>query len=100
MNTNGIQMFCLGLGVGIAGAMLFAPKSGAETRKDIRDKAYEGADYMKGQAQEAADAASNLIDRGVLAARAQREGLKAAVEAGRSAYRQSMAAAPGAAVNS
>jgi len=94
-NTDGIQMFCLGLGIGIASAMLFAPKSGVETRKDIRNKASEGADYVKTQAQQAASAASKLMDQGATAVRNQRESLKAAVEAGRSAYREAMATAPG-----
>ena len=77
-----------------------APKSGAKTRKNIRNKAQEGAYYVKGQAQEAASAASNLFDHGVAAMRTRREGLKAEVDAGRSAYRETVATVAGAAANS
>jgi len=99
MNSNGISLFLFGLCAGVAGAVLFAPKSGMETRRDIQKKAQAGVDYVKGQAQEAANTASAMIDRGAQTVRAQREHLKAAVEAGRSAYREAVTANPVAAGN-
>ena len=34
-----ISYFCLGLGIGVAVGILFAPKSGEETRQLLRSKA-------------------------------------------------------------
>ena len=47
MDKNGLSSFLLGLGVGVAIGMLFAPKSGSETRKLIKNKAGEGGEYIK-----------------------------------------------------
>ena len=38
MDKNGLSSFLLGLGVGVGIGMLFAPKSGEETRKSSRTK--------------------------------------------------------------
>ena len=37
-----LSYFFLGLGLGVAAGILFAPKSGAETRDFLRSKAEEG----------------------------------------------------------
>ena len=47
MDKNGLSSFLLGLGVGVGIGMLFAPKSGTETREIIKSKAGEGTDYVK-----------------------------------------------------
>ena len=47
MDKNGLSAFLLGLGVGVGLGMLFAPKSGQETREIIKNKAGEGTDYIK-----------------------------------------------------
>ncbi|MEI9975508.1 MAG: YtxH domain-containing protein [Ignavibacteriota bacterium] len=47
MDKNGLSSFLLGLGVGVGIGMLFAPKSGQETREIIKNKAGEGTDYLK-----------------------------------------------------
>ena len=39
MDSKGLSSFLLGLGVGIGIGILFAPQSGKETRKLIKDKA-------------------------------------------------------------
>ena len=44
MDKNGLSSFLLGLGVGVGIGMLFAPKSGQETRELIKNKAGEGTD--------------------------------------------------------
>jgi len=59
-----ITCFCVGLGVGITAAVLWAPRSGANTRKQIRDAASEGSSYLKQRAANAADAAAEIADRG------------------------------------
>ena len=47
MDKNGLSAFLLGLGVGVGLGMLFAPKSGQETRDLLRSKAGEGTEYLK-----------------------------------------------------
>jgi gas vesicle protein len=82
--------FFLGLGLGVAVGVLFAPKSGEETREYIRSKAGEGADYVRRRSSDLRDAAEDAIDRGKETIRRQKDNLSAAVEAGKQAYRDSM----------
>lgn len=87
-NDNGTKLFCMGLGIGVAAAFLFAPKSGEASRQYIRNKADEGADYLKRQAQQVADSTADVLDRAAKAVRHQKESVEAAVDAGRNAYRE------------
>lgn len=91
-DENKFAYFAFGLGVGLAIGILFAPKSGEETRQFIRTKAGEGKEYLKKRGDEVRESASDLIDRGKSALSRQRENLAAAVEAGRQAYRDAVAA--------
>ena len=50
MDKNGLSSFLLGLGVGVAIGMLFAPKSGQETRELIKNKAGEGGEFSSSAA--------------------------------------------------
>jgi gas vesicle protein len=50
--------------LGIAAGVLFAPKSGEETRGMIGSKAGEGVDYVKRQTQELRDTAIDAVERG------------------------------------
>jgi gas vesicle protein len=93
-NDNGAKLFCMGLGIGVAAAFLFAPKSGQASRQYIRNKADEGADYLKRQAQQAADNTADVLDRAAKAVRHQTENVTAAMDAGRRAYRQAAVATP------
>jgi gas vesicle protein len=90
MDKNGLSSFLMGLGVGVAIGMLFAPKSGQETREIIKNKAGESADYMKQRGSEFGQKASEWVDRGKEALRSQRENLNDAVEAGKQAYREAV----------
>jgi len=56
--------FLLGLGVGVAIGMLFAPKSGDETRELIKNKAGEGGEFLKQRGSELKDTASGWVDKG------------------------------------
>ena len=89
-DDNKLSYFFLGLGLGVAVGVLFAPKSGEETRDFIRSKANEGADYVKRRGNELRDAAGDALDRSKDTLRRQRENLTAAVEAGKQAYRDSL----------
>ena len=84
---NKIPYFFLGLGLGVAVGVLFAPKSGKETREFLRDKAEEGTDYVKRKSSELRDQAADSIERGKQHIARQKDNLVAAVDAGRSAYR-------------
>ncbi len=86
--------FIFGFGVGLAVGVLFAPRSGEETRDLLRTKAGEGADYVKRRGGELKESASDLVDRGKTAISRQRENLAAAVEAGKQAYREAVSAGP------
>lgn len=80
--------FFLGLGIGVAAGILFAPKSGSETRDLLREKADEGKEFVKRRGEELKGSANELLDKSKQAVIRQKEQLAAAVEAGRSAYRE------------
>jgi gas vesicle protein len=82
--------FFLGLGIGVAVGILFAPKSGEETRGLIRSKADESKDYLKKRSENLYDSAGNLMDKGKAAVSRQKDHLAAAMEAGKHAYREAV----------
>ena len=101
MDKNGLSSFLLGLGVGVAIGMLFAPKSGQETREVIKNKTGEGADFLKQKTGEGADflkqrgtefrqSAAEWVDKGKEALGRQKDNLADAVEAGKQAYRETV----------
>lgn len=87
-DDNKLSYFFLGLGLGVVAGVLFAPKSGAETRDFLTSKANESAELARRRAEEMRDAALDTYDRGVSAVQRQKENLAAAVEAGRQTYRE------------
>jgi len=87
MDRKGLSSFLLGLGVGVGIGMLFAPKSGRETRQLIKDKAGEGTEYLKQRGNDIKESASEWVDKGKDAINRQKESLSDAMEAGRQAYR-------------
>jgi gas vesicle protein len=100
--NSGLSYFIVGLGVGVAVGMLMAPKSGEEMRQTLRSKADESADYLRAKADESKEymrrrgselreSASDLIDRSKDAIVRQKEQLSMAMEAGKQAYRESVA---------
>ena len=89
-DDNKLSYFFLGLGLGVAVGVRFAPKSGAETRDFLRSKAEEGTDYVKRRAEDLRDSATDAIDRSKEGIRRHKENLAAAVDAGRQAYREAV----------
>jgi gas vesicle protein len=85
-----LSYFFLGLGLGVAAGVLFAPKSGAETRDLIRSKAEEGTEYVKRRGTELKETAAEALERGKSTVLKQKENLTAAVEAGKQAYREAV----------
>lgn len=61
---SGFAWFLLGLGVGAAVGVLYAPKSGTETRDELLEQAREGSEYLKQRSKVAADQVNSLIDAG------------------------------------
>ncbi|MBS1858971.1 MAG: YtxH domain-containing protein [Acidobacteria bacterium] len=88
MDKNGLSSFLLGLGVGVAIGMLFAPKSGEETRKIIKEKAGESGEFIKQRGAEIKDTASGWVEKGKEAISRQKDTLSDAVEAGKQAYHE------------
>ena len=86
-----LSFFAFGLGLGLAVGVLFAPKSGEETREFIRGKADEGTEYLRRRSGELREQAEDAVERGRTAVSRHKENLSAAVEAGKQAYRDAAA---------
>jgi len=80
--------FLAGLGIGSLIGILFAPRSGEETRNLINTRVDEGRDYLTKRSTELREQADELIDRGRKAVARQRENVQSAVDAGKQAYRE------------
>jgi gas vesicle protein len=93
-DDNKFSYFFLGLGLGVAAGLLFAPKSGPETRDLLMAKADEGKEYLKKRTTELQDQASDVLERGKSTVTRQRDNLVAAVEAGKQAYREAVSTTP------
>ena len=83
-----VSCFLVGLGIGALIGILFAPKSGEETRDFLSQKAEEGKEYAQKRARELRERAEDLVERGKHVAIRQKETLSAAVDAGREAYQR------------
>ena len=59
----GLAWFLAGLGVGALVGILYAPKSGRETREDLVSGAREGSEYLRNRTREAAQEVSALVDK-------------------------------------
>jgi gas vesicle protein len=88
-----ISFFLVGLGIGALVGILFAPKSGEETREYLSLKADEGRDYAQRKARELRERAEDIVERSKQVASRQKETLSAAVDAGREAYQREKAKA-------
>ena len=85
-----LSYFFLGLGIGVAVGILFAPKTGEETRDMIKSKAGEGKDYLRRRGEDIKVRAEDMVERGKNVVQRQKDQLQAAVDAGRQAYRESV----------
>jgi len=89
-DNNKISYFFLGLGLGVAAGMLFAPQSGEETRVLLKSKADEGRDLLKQRADALCDQATDAVQRGKETVSRHRENLTSAMDAGKQAYRDAL----------
>src|SRR5215469_10692461 len=83
-----VSFFIVGLGIGALLGILFAPKSGEETRDYLSSKADEGRDYAQRKARELRERAEDLIERSKEIMARQKEALSSAVEAGKETYKR------------
>jgi gas vesicle protein len=61
--TYGLAWFLAGLGVGALVGILYAPKSGRETREDLATGAREGTEYLRARTKDAAQQVSTIVDK-------------------------------------
>jgi gas vesicle protein len=76
--------FLVGSGIGAIIALLFAPRSGQETRDMIALKANESKDRIT-------SAGRSVLDRGKDLVNTQKDQISSAIEAGKQAYREEKA---------
>jgi gas vesicle protein len=81
-----VSFFLVGIGIGALLGVLFAPKSGEETRDYLGKRADDGREFAQKKAKELRDRADELIEKGKDVASRKRDSLSAAVEAGREAF--------------
>jgi gas vesicle protein len=87
-NSNSLLWFLAGLGFGALMGVLYAPRSGRETRDAIMNTAQEGGEYIKTRGREAKETVSQWVDRGKDVVGQQKEKISAAIDATRQAYRE------------
>jgi gas vesicle protein len=83
-----VSFFIVGLGVGALIGILFAPKSGEETREYLTNKAEEGKEYAQRKARELRERAEDLIERSKEIMSRQKDAVASAVDAGKETYRR------------
>ena len=94
-----LAFFLAGAGIGAVLALLFAPKSGRETRELIARTATDSRDYINNKVTEGrqiveqksrrfSDDFTSFVDKSKEAVQRQKEQLTAAFEAGKQAYRE------------
>ena len=83
-----VSFFLVGLGIGALVGILFAPKSGEETREYLSSKAEEGRDFAQKTARELRERAEDLIERSKEIMARQKEAISTAVDAGKETYKR------------
>ena len=61
---NGFAWFFAGLGFGALVGVLYAPKSGRETRDDLATSTRQGKEYLRDRSKQVAEHVGTLVDRG------------------------------------
>jgi gas vesicle protein len=87
-DSNSFVWFLAGLGLGGLVGVLYAPRSGSETREELRARAEQGREYVRTRAREAREQATDWADRGRDVVNQQKDQFRAAYEAGRQAYQE------------
>ena len=87
-NSNSLVWFLAGLGAGALLGVLYAPRSGRETRQALREKADEGRDYVITHGRQAKEQAQQWTEKGREVLGKHKESLSTAIDAGVQAYRE------------
>jgi gas vesicle protein len=93
-SSNSFMWFLAGLGFGALLGVLYAPRSGRETREAIRNTAQESKEYIRKRGGEAREAVGDWVDRGKEVINRQKDQFSSAFEAGRQAYREATSEGP------
>jgi gas vesicle protein len=83
-----VSFFMVGLGIGALLGILFAPKSGEETREYLSSKADEGREYAQRKARELRDRAEDLIERSKEIMAKSKDTVASAIDAGKESYKR------------
>jgi len=86
-----LAYFLVGGGIGAVVALLFAPRSGRETREIIAQRATESRERVLSASRNVGDRVTTYIDKGKEVVSSQKEQISAAIEAGKQAYRDEKA---------
>ena len=62
--SNSLAWFLTGAIIGVTVAMLYAPKSGKDTRRYISDKTQQGREAVTETSKDIADAGKEMFERG------------------------------------
>jgi len=81
-----LDCFLGGLGIGALVGLLFAPRSGEESRDYLNQKVEEGKEYAQRKALEVRERAEDFVERGKQIVAEQKEVISEAVDAGVEAY--------------
>ena len=87
-NSSGLMWFLAGLGLGALVGVLYAPKSGQETRQALRDAADDGREYLTAKGRDVREHAGRYTERGKEVLAKQKEQFKAATDAFKQVYRE------------
>jgi gas vesicle protein len=87
-NSNSLVWFLAGLGAGALLGVLYAPRSGRETRQALREKAEEGRDFVVTRGRQAKEQAQQWAEKGRETLGKHKESLSTAIDAGVQAYRE------------
>jgi gas vesicle protein len=91
--TSKLAYFLIGGGIGAIVALLFAPRSGKETREFIAQKAVEGRDKLSTAGRNLTGTVTSYVEKGKEVVSTQKDQITAAIEAGKQAYREEKAKA-------
>lgn len=83
-----ISFFLVGMGIGALIGVLFAPKSGEETREYLSSRAEEGREYAQKKARELRERGEDLLERSKEIMSRQKDAISSAVDAGKETYKR------------
>jgi gas vesicle protein len=78
--------FLMGIGIGSLIGLLFAPKSGVQTREYLAKKANKAKEFARLQARDLRNRAEDAVESGMETISQTKEQIAMAINAGREAY--------------